>query len=154
MNLELNFHKIKNYRNLILDCIWRHEFEKVINNLGLFSLKMGEKTTYFSIFIEFNVSWQPLIIIEEEDILLCLDTENHFVKYNNVTEIFHFFHFFHKSKMLLPWRGKNWNFPNRETKTWSMSPTCESFLSSNMYLNLLKIYIDHFIVKILWRSSK
>ena len=94
MNLELNFHKIENYRNLILDCIWRHEFEKVINNLGLFSLKMGEKTTYFPIFIELNVSWQPLIIIEEEDILLCLDTENHFVKFYNVTGIFHFFRFF------------------------------------------------------------
>ena len=132
MNLELNFHKIKNYRNLILDCIWRHEFEKVINNLGLFSLKMREKTTYFSIFIDFNVSWQPLIINEEKVILLCLDKENHFVKYNNVTEIFHFFRFFHISQILLPWRGENWNFPDWETKTWSMSLTYESFLSSNM----------------------
>ena len=127
MNLELSFHKIKNYRNLILDCIWRHEFEKVINNLGLFSLKMGEKTTYFSIFIEFNVSWQPLIIIEEEDILLCLDTENHFVKYNNVTEIFHFFHFFHKSKILLPWRGKIETFQIERRKHGQWAPHMSLF---------------------------
>ena len=149
MNLKLNFHKIKIYRNLIPGCILRHKFEKVINILDLFSQKMGEKTTYFPIFIEFNVWWQPFIIIEEEDILLCFVTGNHFVEYDNATEIFHFFHFFHKSKILLPWRGKNWNFPDWEKKTWSMSLTCESFLSSNMYLNILKICIDHFILKTL-----
>ena len=66
---------------------------------------MGEKTTYFPIFIEFNVSWQPLIIIEEEYILLCLDTENHFVKYNNVTEIFHFFHFFSQIENIAAMKG-------------------------------------------------
>ena len=118
---------------------------------AFFSLKMREKTTYFPIFIELNVSWQPLIIIEEEDILLCLDTENHFVKYNNVTEIFHFFRFFSQISDIAAMKGGKLKLSRLrdEKKTWSMSHTCETFLSSNMYLHLLKICIDHFIVKIL-----
>ena len=62
--------------------------------------------TYVPIFIELTVSWQPLIIIEEEDILLCLDTENHFVKYNNVTEIFHIFRFFSQISDIAAMKGE------------------------------------------------